>query len=245
MTELPLLDFTLRIACAFGLGAIVGLERQWRQRMAGLRTNTLVSTGAALFVTVGSFTLGNENRTQIAAYIVSGVGFLAGAVIFKQNFSITGLNTAGTLWASAAVGTLAGVGAFPEAAVGAGFILAVNVILRPIGQRINLRPMEGTEVVALYTIDVSCPHDNEARVRSRMFYAIAQKKLNLVEIGSEHSADDAEIDIQATVASDGRANEILETIVADLTQDPAVTAASWKIVPFDNDERVLGASSLA
>lgn len=243
--ELTLLEFSLRIGSAFGLGAIIGLERQWRQRMAGLRTNTLVSTGAALFVTVGSFTPGNTNQTQIAAYIVSGVGFLAGAVIFKQNFSITGLNTAGTLWASAAVGTLAGVGAFPEAAVGAGFILAVNVILRPIGQRINLRPTEGTEVVALYTIDVSCPDDNEARVRSRMFYAIAQKKLNLLEIGSEHSAADADIDIQATVASDGRADEILETIVADLTQDPAVTAASWKIMPSGDDERVLGASSLA
>lgn len=240
MTELPLLEFTLRIACAFGLGAIIGLERQWRQRMAGLRTNTLVATGAALFVTVASYTPYNANQTQIAAYIVSGVGFLAGAVIFKQNLSISGLNTAGTIWASAAVGTLAGVGAYREAVVGAAFILAVNVILRPIGQRINRRTTEGTEVVALYTIDVSCPHDNEARVRARIFYAIAQKKLNLLEIGSEHNADDADIDIQATLASEGRADETLETIVADLTQDPAVTAASWKFTPFYDDERALG-----
>jgi hypothetical protein len=73
-----------------------------------------------------------------------------------------------------------------------------------------------------------------------MFYAIAQKKLNLLEIGSEHSADDADIDIQATVASEGRADETLETIVADLTLDSAVTAASWKLRPFDEDERALG-----
>lgn len=136
---LSLDQFTLHIACAFVLGAIVGLERQWRQRMAGLRTNTLVATGSALFVTVANFTPPSANQTQIAAYIVSGVGFLTGAVIFKQDFSITGLNTAGTMWASAAVGTLAGVGAYAEASVGAAFILAVNVLLRPIGRRINLR----------------------------------------------------------------------------------------------------------
>ena len=238
---MSLLDFTLRIGCAFGLGAIVGLERQWRQRMAGLRTNTLVATGSALFVTVASFTSSNSNQTQIAAYVVSGVGFLAGAVIFKQNLSITGLNTAGTMWGSAAVGTLAGVGAYGEAAVGAVFILAVNVVLRPVGQRINRRTTEGTEVIALYSIDVSCPHDNEARVRSRMFYAIAQKKLSLLEIASEHSADDLDIDIQVTVASEGRADETIEAIVADLTHDPAVTAASWTIKPFDMEENSLSA----
>jgi putative Mg2+ transporter-C (MgtC) family protein len=140
---MPLHEFALRIACAFALGAIVGLERQWRQRMAGLRTNTLVATGAALFVTVANFTPYNANQTQIAAYIVSGVGFLAGAVIFKQNLNITGLNTAGTIWASAAVGTLSGVGAYGEAAVGAAFILAVNVILRPIPRLVRSKPKHG------------------------------------------------------------------------------------------------------
>jgi putative Mg2+ transporter-C (MgtC) family protein len=112
MMSLALPEFALRIACAFALGALIGFERQWRQRMAGL-------------------------QTQIAAYIVSGVGFLTGAVIFRENLSITGLNTAGTMWTSAAVGTLAGVGAYAEAVVGAAFILAVNVVLRPIGQLMN------------------------------------------------------------------------------------------------------------
>lgn len=243
MSQLSLLEFTMRIACAFALGAVIGLERQWRQRMAGLRTNTLVALGAALFVMVADFTPYSSNQTQIAAYVVSGVGFLAGAVIFKQNLSITGLNTAGTMWASAAIGTLAGAGAYTEAAVGTAFILAVNVILRPIGRRINLQSTEGTEVVTLYTIDVSCPHENEARVRSRIFYAVAQKKLNLLEIGSEHSPDDADIDISATVASEGRVDEMLETIVADLTNDPVVTAASWAVRPFEDDERALGSLS--
>ena len=143
MASLALPEFALRIACAFALGALIGFERQWRQRMAGLRTNTLLATGSALFVTVANYSP-HDNQTQIAAYIVSGVGFLTGAVIFREHLSVTGLNTAGTMWASAAVGTLAGVGAYAEAVVGAAFILAVNVVLRPIGQLINQRTAEST-----------------------------------------------------------------------------------------------------
>jgi|SRR5579863_648421 len=139
MMHLALPEFTLRIACAFSLGALIGFERQWRQRMAGLRTNTLLATGSALFVTVANFSANDANQTQIAAYIVSGVGFLTGAVIFREHLSVTGLNTAGTMWTSAAVGTLAGVGAYAEAIVGAAFILAVNVVLRPVGQLMNRR----------------------------------------------------------------------------------------------------------
>jgi putative Mg2+ transporter-C (MgtC) family protein len=146
MMTLALPEFALRIACAFALGALIGFERQWRQRMAGLRTNTLLATGSALFVTVANYSSHDTNQTQIAAYIVSGVGFLTGAVIFRENLSITGLNTAGTMWTSAAVGTLAGVGAYAEAIVGAAFILAVNVVLRPIGQLINRRTEEHVTV---------------------------------------------------------------------------------------------------
>lgn len=243
MVEMTLTEFTLRIACAFGLGAIIGLERQWRQRMAGLRTNTLVATGSALFVTVAGFAPYNTNQTQIAAYVVSGVGFLAGAVIFKQNLSITGLNTAGSMWGSAAVGTLAGTGAYAEAAVGAAFILAVNIVLRPIGQRVNQRRTGATEVMALYTIDVSCPHQAEADVRASIFYALVEKRLTLLEISSEHNPEDEDIDIQAIVASEGRADETLEAIVNRLTQDPAVTAARWKMSRLDDEKALAGGVS--
>jgi len=148
MISLALPEFALRIACAFALGAMIGLERQWRQRMAGLRTNTLLATGSALFVTVADFSSHDTNQTQIAAYIVSGVGFLTGAVIFRENLSVTGLNTAGTMWTSAAVGTLAGVGAYAEAFVGACFVLAVNVVLRPLGQLMNQRTPVGSVIPA-------------------------------------------------------------------------------------------------
>ena len=85
------LDFIIRLAVAFLLGSVIGLERQWRQQMAGLRTNTLVATGAALFVMLGVMTPGGS-PTPIEAYIVSGVGFLGGGLIFWAGASVQGLN---------------------------------------------------------------------------------------------------------------------------------------------------------
>lgn len=88
--------FAERIVVALLLGVAIGIERQWRQRMAGLRTNALVSVGAALFSSISILMDAKANPTQVAAYIVSGTGFLAGAVIFKEGFNVRGLNTAAT-----------------------------------------------------------------------------------------------------------------------------------------------------
>ena len=103
------------------LGVAIGIERQWRARMAGLQTMALVSMGAALFVILGAYTFnGEQDPTRVAAQIVTGIGFLGAGVIMKQGSSVTGLNTAATLWATAAVGSLAGAWMWREAVVGAG-----------------------------------------------------------------------------------------------------------------------------
>lgn len=98
--------FAIRLVVAVFLGALVGAERQWRQRTAGLRTNCLVAVGSAMFVMMGGLIGGDGSQGRVAAYIVSGIGFLGGGVILKDVFSIRGLNTAATLWCTAAIGTL-------------------------------------------------------------------------------------------------------------------------------------------
>src|ERR1700739_4316994 len=112
---LPLMRATsvLRLVTAMILGACVGAERQWRQRAAGLRTNTLVCFGAAAFVDLG-VTIA-PGTVQVIAYVVSGVGFLGAGAIMKDGGSIRGLNTAATLWCSAAVGACAGAGEMLDA----------------------------------------------------------------------------------------------------------------------------------
>ena len=103
-----LTQFAVNLAAAFALGSLIGAERQWRQRMAGLRTNALVATGAALFVILGMPT--PDNAMRVAAQVVSGIGFLGAGVIMREGLTVRGLNTAATLWCSAAVGTLSGSG---------------------------------------------------------------------------------------------------------------------------------------
>src|SRR3984893_16151016 len=98
------------LAAATLLGASIGFERQWRQRMAGLRTNTLVAIGAASFVIFAGLFPSEGSPTRVAAQVVSGIGFLGAGIIFRERLHVTGLNTAATLWCSAAVGMLAGAG---------------------------------------------------------------------------------------------------------------------------------------
>jgi uncharacterized membrane protein YhiD involved in acid resistance len=131
------LEFSARLGLALLLGGMVGLERQWRQRGAGLRTNALVSTGAAMFVMLSVMTPGDSSPTRVAAQVVSGIGFLGGGVIFREGLSVRGLDTAATLWCAAALGCLTGAGFVFQAFLGSLAILVSNILLRPLANKIN------------------------------------------------------------------------------------------------------------
>ena len=124
MTGISTAQFGLRLVMAIGMGALVGLERQWRQRMAGTRTNALVAGGAAAFLMCGVLVHGDATaQGRIVSYVVSGVGFLGAGVIFKEGGNVRGLNTAATIWCSAAMGALSGLGALNLALVLASAVL--------------------------------------------------------------------------------------------------------------------------
>ena len=125
-----------RLAVGTACGFVIGLERQWRRRAAGLQTSALVTVGAALFATIGP-SFGVDTNLQIIANIVTGVGFLAGGVIIKDGMSVSGLNTAATMWSAAAAGALAGVGLFNEAALGTLVIVSLNFFMGPLAAYID------------------------------------------------------------------------------------------------------------
>jgi putative Mg2+ transporter-C (MgtC) family protein len=220
--------FAERVFFALLLGVVIGIERQWRQRMAGLRTNALVAVGAALFASISILMNARLNPTQVAAYIVSGTGFLAGAVIFKEGFSVRGLNTAATLWATAAVGTLCGSGFLPEAAIGATAVLASNVLLRPIVRRINRQPLGQTELSQAYELTVSCSSAQEETIRAAMLQHVRATTLLLRSIESRNIESDR-VQVKAIVITAEPAEAKLERIVGRLSLDPAIVAASWRI----------------
>src|SRR6202171_4001234 len=156
------MDFAIQMVTALFLGGMIGLERQWRQRMTGLRTNGLVAVGSAMFVMMGGLIAGDGNQGRVAAYVVSGIGFLGGGVILKDGFNIRGLNTAATLWCTAAVGTLAGLGRFDFAALGALGVLSANLILRPIAHLVNRTPAKKEAHGILYRLRCTCRTTDEA-----------------------------------------------------------------------------------
>ncbi|MBV9818155.1 MAG: MgtC/SapB family protein [Solirubrobacterales bacterium] len=105
------------LALAFALSSLIGLEREWRQKSAGLRTHTLVGFGAALFLIVSKYgfsdVLGTHvtlDPSRVAAQIVSGVGFIGGGLIFVRGDAVRGLTTAAIVWVTAAIGMACGAG---------------------------------------------------------------------------------------------------------------------------------------
>lgn len=147
---------TLNLAVAGGLSSLIGFERQWRNRLAGLRTNTLVALGAASFVIYAALLPNEDSPTRVAAQVVSGIGFLGAGLIFREGLSVRGLNTAATIWCSAAVGVLAGAGFLAYAAIATIFVLVVNLLLRPIVIFVNRHPMVGGELASEYLLSVTC-----------------------------------------------------------------------------------------
>lgn len=125
--------FTARILIALSVGMLIGFERQWNHKTAGLRTTTLVAVGSALYVLLSiSVTQFNGDATRIIGQVVTGVGFLCAGVIFKEGFDVHGLTTAVIIWCSSAVGCLAAAGLFAQTFIATALILTINIALKPV-----------------------------------------------------------------------------------------------------------------
>jgi putative Mg2+ transporter-C (MgtC) family protein len=230
---IPVTEFTIRLLVAFTLGSVIGLERQWRQRMAGLRTNTLVAIGAALFVMLSVLTPGDTSPTRIAAQIVSGIGFLGGGVILREGVSVRGLNTAATIWCAAAVGSLSGAGLLPQALIGSVVILMANIVLRPLGRRIDQEPLKGTEVEMVYQCSVVCRNKKQSRIRALLLQALNNGNMQLRSLRSEDLENQDQIGVKANFVTQERDDAFLEQIVSRLSLEAGVTSVSWRTIEDD------------
>lgn len=152
-------------------GALIGAERQWRQRMARLRTNALVAAGAAMFVMMGGLIAGEGSQGRVAAYVVSGIGFLGGGVILKDGLSIRGQNTAATLWCTAAIGTLSGLGATRFALVGTLGVIGANILQPPVGKVIN-RGTAASDAEITYLFRITTRVDQESHMKALLLQPI-------------------------------------------------------------------------
>ena len=223
-----LVDPALRLATALVLGCAIGFERQWNQKMAGLRTNALVALGAAGFV-VFSGLVGEGDPTRIAGQVVSGIGFLGAGVILREGINVHGLNTAATLWCSAMVGSLAGAGLLGPSVLAATFVVGTNLFLRPLVRRVNRHFMTSTDVEAHYTVEIACRGADEAHMRSLLLQALSHAGLGLRRIESEDIPDTTRVTVTAQAVAPRRNDGALEQIVGRLSLEASVSSATWQI----------------
>ena len=220
------LDSLISLLSAFVLGAIIGAEREYRQRSGGLRTNVLVAVGAAAFVDIGMHLNGNAGATQIIAYVVSGVGFLGAGVIMKEGKNVWGLNTAATLWCSAAVGACAGADLAVEAIALTLFVLAGNTLLRPLVNAINRAPISAATTEAQYEIRLTTDAEHLERARDLLEsqLKVANYPVRDIEIEDREAGP---VELVATLLStDANPNE-LDVLVSHLRDAEGVQHVSW------------------
>jgi putative Mg2+ transporter-C (MgtC) family protein len=228
-------DYVIRLAVAFALGVAIGIERQVRQRTAGLRTVTLVTVGACLFVTLGTLAgNGAQGMTQIAAYVVSGVGFLGGGVIMREQGSVQGINTAATLWCAAAVGVLCGSGHFGPAALGTAIVLASNTVLRDLSRYLNSAPVASAELAVDYTIRVVCREQDEVHVRTLLINATHAIPLSFRSLQSADLTDTpGALEVLAELRLHPKEQAKLEQLTSRISLEKGVSAVSWRAKPLD------------
>lgn len=227
------LYFLGRISICFVLGITIGIERQWRKRIAGIRTITLVCLGAFLFVSVSQLTEVND-ATRIAAQVVSGIGFLGAGVILKDGTNIRGLNTAATLWCSASIGTLTALGLIVEAVIGVGYILLTNIFLRFLSRKM-LKKNSNVQIDR-YSLNILCEENKEMIIKNLLIQKLKSQQSSIKSFVTKKV--DGQIKIEAKLDIVNNSFDSIDSIINKMCLEPGVYSVDFdrKINYTDDDD---------
>ena len=225
--------FLFHIVVAFVLSFLVGLERQWRRRSIGLRMTVLVCLGSLMF-THASLSIVSGDVGRIAAGVVSGIGFLgAGIIIQDDKKNITGLNTASTVWCSAAIGMLCAEGLVIEAIVGTAFILICNVSLRTVARSIStIEPTK--DGYHRYSIKIAAKIKNMSKVRNDIVNFSESEHIFVEDINVVEK-EESKCTIIVNVRVPYRKLDFIEHLMNNMTLNDDVISLGWK--KNDEDEK--------
>lgn len=221
------LDTIVSLGAAFIFGTLIGAERQYRQRTAGLRTNVLVAVGAAAFTDLAARVGTSQDAMRVVANVVTGVGFLGAGVIMKEGLNVRGLNTAATLWCSAAVGSCTGADMLGEAFLITFIVIAGNTLLRPLAAAIDRIPIDERNSEVTYEVRVSTDVGSLADVRDLVTETLDAAKYPASDVETEPQAGGG-VDIVAKLVSTAVHRAELDAVVEKLERLPKVTHATWE-----------------
>lgn len=221
-----LADTAVSLTTAFLFGGLIGFERQYRQRTAGLRTNILVAVGAAIFVDAANRLTGHDGAIHVMAYVVSGIGFLGAGVIMREEGNVRGINTAATLWASGAVGACAGADLILEAGLATLFILAANTLMRPVVRFINKQPLDTTSVEVTNSVYIITPKHAQ-KIALKQFIETLEKAGYQAHDVKVHQFGADEVEIQAVLTDAAVDGDEMDALIAQIASKDYVNQAFW------------------
>lgn len=221
-----LLDTAVSLTAAFVLGTLIGAERQYRQRSAGLRTNVLVALGAAAFVDLAHRMVGPTEAVRVVSNVITGIGFLGAGVIMKEGLNIRGLNTAATLWCSAAVGACAGADMLAEAGLLTLAVLGGNTMLRPLVNRINRIPINERNVEAIYQVKAVVTRCAMPQLRELLVGRLEKAQYPVADVSAEECGPDL-TEVTATLVATAVEPAELQAVIAGLQRQPGIIHVTW------------------
>jgi putative Mg2+ transporter-C (MgtC) family protein len=213
---------------ALVLGAAIGVERQWHHRTAGLKTNALVAVGAASYMAMGPVIGTADTPGRVAAQIISGIGFLGAGVILREGLTVRGLNTAATLWCSAAVGTLAGADAILAATAVALVVLAVNLGLTPVVRMIGRLPSREESYECHYVITIVCRPDAALAIGQALRAPGGRGGMMTGGIAS-HRLPDGSVELTMRLTLPARTDATIDALVDPVRRRPDVSTTRWTV----------------
>ena len=226
MPELSWIEILLRVSLAGALGGAIGIERELRDREAGLRTHMLVAVGSALFTLVSAYgfrdfdygrTTGfTLDPTRISAQIVTGIGFLGAGAIIRQGISVRGLTTAATLWIVAAIGLASGAGYYSAAVITTGFVLFALYPLRILAFRLMapIRRDQGR-------LSVELAADGNV---SELLGVLERHRVQVRSLDIEHAGESRIVAVEAQLPDLARTAVVLD----DVKQLDDVRRVEWQ-----------------
>ena len=221
------LSISVRLIAAVVFGTIIGLERQWRQGATGLTTHALVAFGAAAYCALPAILEVNED-IRMGGQVVTGIGFLGAGLIMRDGLNVRGLSTSATIWATGAIGVLAGYGELFEATEATLLILLINMtspkLVRLVERFVPHRPVAAQQ----HTIEVRTAPENETEVRARLMTQTGDHQLAVKSLARRVNSIDQTITIDVVVSGEVIDSEVISTLIQSLSLSPTVLYCAYR-----------------
>jgi putative Mg2+ transporter-C (MgtC) family protein len=223
------LEIVLRLGASILAGALIGLERQWNKHTAGVRTHALVALGAALFVLFAPLAGTPQEAARMAAQVVTGIGFLGAGVLMRTGLTVHGLNTAATVWCTAALGVLCAAADYWSVLLGTGAVLLVNLVFRPVSRMLTKFSTRQPPQAFHYSIKVNCDPGREAAISSLLTQLVAAGPFVVQSLQQDPGTETSSI-LLTLNAADYQSVQ-LEQVTTRVSLEPGVRSVSWKLDP--------------